>query len=107
MDNFDATAFRLPRPEAVALDPQARLLLEHSWVRTLLSPMHRMHYMLMLVLLEPLDETITTCKKMHTLHSCFGWPLWRTALVFAAPGTTASWRSFPPPELCLSLQKHV
>ncbi len=34
---FDAAAFRLPRPEAVALDPQARLLLEHSWVRALVA----------------------------------------------------------------------
>ena len=37
MDGFDAAAFRLPRTEAVALDPQARLLLEHSWVHSLVS----------------------------------------------------------------------
>ena len=35
VEGFDAAAFRLPRPEAVPLDPQARLLLEHSWVRPL------------------------------------------------------------------------
>ncbi len=38
VEGFDAAAFRLPRPEAVPLDPQARLLLEHSWVRTLTLP---------------------------------------------------------------------
>ena len=37
VDGFDAAAFRLPRPEAVALDPQARLLLQHSWVRSLVT----------------------------------------------------------------------
>ncbi len=47
VDGFDAAAFRLPRPEAVALDPQARLLLQHSWVRLLCciraAPLH-VHY---------------------------------------------------------------
>ena len=41
VDGFDAAAFRLPRPEAVALDPQARLLLQHSWVRCLVAKLNR------------------------------------------------------------------
>lgn len=37
---FDAAAFRLARPEAIPLDPHARLLLEQTAVRYTLSPLH-------------------------------------------------------------------
>lgn len=37
---FDAAAFRLARPEAIPLDPHARLLLEQTAVRYTLSPPH-------------------------------------------------------------------